>query len=141
MALILDAGPLIAMADRRYSRRDLLRTLIEEERGPIVLSPYVAAEADHLIGRRFGSQAERLFLRDLASGAYEIEGLTEDEHQLMVEIDQDRPGMGLADLSLIVLAARYRTTRLLTFDERDFRAARPLDGDHFVLLPADLDRG
>lgn len=141
MALILDAGPLFAMADRTYSRRDVLRGLIEGERGPVVLSPYVAAEADHLIGRRLGPQAERLFLQDLASGAYEIEGLTDDEHQLVVEIDQDRPGLSLADLSMIVLAARYRTTRLLSFDERDLRTTRPLHGDHFVLLPADLDRG
>jgi len=49
--------------------------------------------------------------------------------------------MGLADLSVIVLAARYRTRRILTFDERDFRRVRPLDGDSFVLLPADLERG
>jgi hypothetical protein len=74
VALILDAGPLFAMADRTYSRRDVLRGLIEGERGPVVLSPYVAAEADHLIGRRLGPQAERLFLQDLASGTYEIEG-------------------------------------------------------------------
>ena len=44
---------------------------------------------------------------------------------------------GLADLSAIVVAERYGTRRLLTFDEGHFRALRPLRGGHFTLLPAD----
>jgi predicted nucleic acid-binding protein len=43
----------------------------------------------------------------------------------------------LADLSIVVLAHRFRTTRIATFDERHFRALRPLDGGSFTLLPAD----
>jgi hypothetical protein len=38
---------------------------------------------------------------------------------------------------VIVLAARYRTTRILSFDERHLRAVTPLHGDAFVVLPAD----
>jgi uncharacterized protein len=45
--------------------------------------------------------------------------------------------LGLADCALVVLAARYETTRLLTFDERHFRVVAPLRGDAFTLLPAD----
>jgi uncharacterized protein len=45
--------------------------------------------------------------------------------------------VGLADLSVVVLAHRFRTRRLLTFDERDFRAVKPLAGGSFVLLPRD----
>jgi uncharacterized protein len=45
--------------------------------------------------------------------------------------------LGLADCALVVLAARYETTRLLTFDERRFRVVTPLRGDAFTLLPAD----
>ena len=45
--------------------------------------------------------------------------------------------IGVTDASLVVLAARYRTTRLLTFDERHFRAIKPLHGEAFTLLPAD----
>ena len=46
--------------------------------------------------------------------------------------------LGLADASVAVLAARHRTTRLLTLDERDFRPMRPLYGTDFTLLPADV---
>jgi predicted nucleic acid-binding protein len=45
--------------------------------------------------------------------------------------------VGLTDLSLIVIAARFGTTRILTFDERHFRTMRPLQGGVFALLPFD----
>jgi hypothetical protein len=47
--------------------------------------------------------------------------------------------LGLADLSVVVLARHFRTRRLLTFDERHFRALRPVAGRAFTLLPADQD--
>lgn len=45
--------------------------------------------------------------------------------------------LGLADASLVVLARRFGTRRILTLDERDFRAIEPLQGGAFQLLPAD----
>lgn len=45
--------------------------------------------------------------------------------------------MGLADASLVVLAHRYGTDRLLTLDERHFRVLRTREGQPFRLLPAD----
>jgi hypothetical protein len=37
----------------------------------------------------------------------------------------------------VIVAERFGTRRLLTFDERHFRKLRPLGGGHFTLLPAD----
>jgi len=45
--------------------------------------------------------------------------------------------VGLADLSVVVLAERWSTRRLLTFDDRHFRTLRPLGGGLFTLLPVD----
>lgn len=45
--------------------------------------------------------------------------------------------VGLADLSIAILAARHRTNRILTFDQRHFRLIRPLHGGTFTLLPFD----
>ena len=42
----------------------------------------------------------------------------------------------MADASLVALAGALETTMIATFDERHFRAIRPLsDGDAFRLLP------
>jgi uncharacterized protein len=46
-------------------------------------------------------------------------------------------GLGLADCSIAVLAERYETRRLFSFDERHFRVMAPPQGGSFSLLPAD----
>lgn len=46
--------------------------------------------------------------------------------------------LGLADCSIAVLAERYETRRLFSFDERHFRTVAPLQGGAFELLPADF---
>ena len=56
----------------------------------------------------------------------------------MVETAGKRRDLGLADASLISLAAHLRTTSVATLDERHFRTTSPLTGEAaFKLLPAD----
>jgi hypothetical protein len=38
-----------------------------------------------------------------------------------------------------VLARRYRSRRIVTFDERAFRTVAPLQGGTFTVLPADAE--
>jgi predicted nucleic acid-binding protein len=45
--------------------------------------------------------------------------------------------LGLAALSVIVLAHRLGTRGILTFDQRHFRTVRPIQGGAFAVLPAD----
>ena len=45
--------------------------------------------------------------------------------------------IGLAEASIVVLAGRYGTERVLTLDERHFRALRTPAGERFTILPAD----
>lgn len=139
MTLIVDAGPLVASADLRDCRRlDVQRRLVESS-GPLVIPAVVTAEADYLLGRRVGERARRGFLDDLASRRFEVECLTDLEYAKVATLERQYAdlALGLADLSIVVIAARLRCTRILTFDERHFRAIRPLYGDAFELLPAD----
>jgi predicted nucleic acid-binding protein len=46
-------------------------------------------------------------------------------------------GIGLADASIVVLAARHGVREVLTLDERHFRALRDTRVRAFRLLPAD----
>jgi len=88
---------------------------------------------------RLGVTAETDMLREVAAGVYDlvtfgIEDLVEAAN--LIERYQDLR-IGLADASVAVIAARVQTTRLLTLDQRHFRAIEPLWGATFTLLPAD----
>jgi hypothetical protein len=39
---------------------------------------------------------------------------------------------------LVILAHRYDTTRIVSFDERHFRTVTPLQGGAFTILPAPM---
>jgi predicted nucleic acid-binding protein len=100
---------------------------------------FAAAEADYMILERLGVDAELAFLNDLASGDFQVECLTPAELGSIEDIARRHRDLrvGLADASVVVLAARFRTRRILTFDERHFRAMSPLQGGRFTILPAD----
>jgi predicted nucleic acid-binding protein len=44
--------------------------------------------------------------------------------------------IGLTDASLVVLAQRFATRRILTLDRRHFEVVRPVDGGRFTILPS-----
>ena len=140
MTLILDAAPLVASADAREPQLEALLRIRDREAGPLVLPAPVAAEVDYLLGVRFGEAARRAFLDDLAAQRYDVVCLEAGDYRTVAELDARYSdlGLGLADCSIVVLAERYGTRRLLSFDERHFRTAAPLQGGSFTLLPADL---
>ena len=99
----------------------------------------MVAEADYLILDRLGLETELAFLDDLAAGTLVVECLTRKELSAARWV-VERHGslkLGLADASLVVIAARYKTTRILTLDLRAFRTVTPLQGGSFNVLPAD----
>lgn len=139
MALIVDAGALYAQADADDPGHTAVRAVLLEERESLVTTELAVAEADYLILDRLGPDAEAAFVEDLVTGTFLVECL--DRAELRAARDvlgryRDLK-LGLADASLVVVAARYGTRRLLTFDDRAFRAVAPLQGGSFTLLPTD----
>jgi uncharacterized protein len=139
VTLICDAAPLVALADKDEPQRDRLLELLRHEPGELVLPAQVAAEVDYMVGVRFGQTARRAFLEDLAARRYEVACLAPGDYATAASLDARYADLelGLSDCAIIVLAARFDTVRLLTFDEHDFRPVEPLQGGAFQLLPAD----
>jgi uncharacterized protein len=140
VTLILDAAPLVALADAKEPQLEALLKIRDEEEGRLVLPAPVAAEVDYLLGVRFGEGARHAFLSDLAAQRYDVACLEPGDYQAVAELDSRYSdlGLGLADCSIVVLAERFETRSLLSFDERHFRAVAPLQGGSFELLPADF---
>jgi uncharacterized protein len=138
-ALIVDASALYAQADANEASNAAVTELLRSERGALVTSQIALAEADYLILRRLGIDVELTFLDDLAAGTYIADALTAPELAIARDIAARYRDLelGLADASLVVLANRWETRRILTLDERAFRAVTPLQGGAFTVLPAD----
>lgn len=139
MTLVVDAGVLYAQADRDDPHHATVSAFLRAEPGALVTSQIAVAEADYLILDRLGVETELAFLDDLAAGTFSAEALTAEELSAARDLVRTHRDLriGLADASLVLLARRYRTRRLASFDERAFRTVTPLQGGAFTLLPAD----
>jgi predicted nucleic acid-binding protein len=137
--IVLDTSGLLALVDSDQQDHAAVHRAITAEPGPFLVPPFVLAELDYLLMTRLGVTAEVDVLREVAAGVYDlvpfgIEDLVEAAD--LIERYRDIK-IGLADAAVAVVAARMRTTRLLTLDQRHFRAIKPLWGTTFTLLPAD----
>jgi predicted nucleic acid-binding protein len=137
--IVLDTSGLLAAlaADQRHHAA--CRRALDGDPGPFLLSPFVLAETDYLIGRAGRLADQSAFLEEVERGVYRLAPFDAADvalaRRVMARYEDLR--IGLTDASLVVLAARHRTRRLLTLDERHFRTVRALDGEPFELLPAD----
>ncbi|MCC7077351.1 MAG: PIN domain-containing protein [Acidimicrobiia bacterium] len=136
--MIADTSGLLALFNDREPRHADVTAVVSREAGPLVVSPFVLAEIDYIVATRLGVEAELSVLRELSGGAYELAACDRDEVETCVDLitryrDQE---IGIADASMVVLARRYNTRRLLTLDVRHFDVLRPLNGGRFHIVPA-----
>lgn len=137
--IIADTSGLLAAFGVDAHKYWQARTAYEDDPGPVVLSPFVLAELDYMLLTRAGVKAELQLLQEVAGGVFELASFNRVDVGQAAAVAERHADMriGLADASIVVLAARYQTTRLLTFDERHFRAIKPLHAEAFTILPAD----
>lgn len=137
--IVLDTSGLLAALDRRQRHHERAAKSLVEAGIPRLLSPFVLAELDYLLARRSGRPGQVALLEEVARGTYKLEPfLADDVAEARAVMDRYADlEVGLADASIVVLANRYRTERLLTLDERHFRTMRGPGGKAFRLLPAD----
>jgi uncharacterized protein len=137
--IVLDTSGLLAALDPDQRHHERASRVLQADPGPFLLSPFILAELDYLLLTRVGPPAERALLDEVAGGAYDLVPVDASHVAQAVSLigRYKELRIGLADASVAVVAAMARTTRLLTLDERHFRAMRPLWGEAFELLPAD----
>jgi uncharacterized protein len=140
--ILCDTSGLLAAYDQQEPSGPAVRELLDAETGTLVVSPFVLAELDYMLLSRAGVRAELTLLNDLADNVYQVAAFTaQDAVRIAMLVDQYADlKLGISDAHTMILAApeRYGTTRVLTFDQRHFRAVKPPQGGVFTVLPADL---
>lgn len=137
--IVLDTGGLYAALDANEGLHGRAVAALVASSPPRLLSPFVLAELDYLIATRVGHRAQIALVDEVTRGVYQLEpfssGDVSDARRVMERYAD--LGVGLADASVVVLAARHGALDLLCTDERHFRVMRGPGGRPFRLLPAD----
>lgn len=137
--IVVDTSAVLQLASATAERhRDVARVVAELD-GPFLLSPFVLAELDYMLGSRHGQAEQLALLAEVAAGAYELAEFNPADVKSAMAVMRRYADLriGLADASLVVLAEKHATLDLLSFDARHFRAVRGPGGRPFRLLPDD----
>jgi len=133
MKMLVDTGPLVALADRRDGYHAACAQWFQGYRGTLITTWSVLTEMTHLtpsVAAALGilRWAQRGGLEVLALGADELVSATD-----WMERYADRP-MDLADASLVVAALATGVTTVWTLDRNDFETYRLPNRKRFRLV-------
>jgi predicted nucleic acid-binding protein len=136
-SLVVDAGPLLATADRRDPDHDRCAALLEGSAGPLLIPVLTVAEVTHLMASRLHPEVELRFLTELMLGNLIVEQVHASDWSRIAELVEryaDLP-LGTVDASVVAAAERLGATSIATLDRRHFSVVRPKHVESFELLP------
>lgn len=124
--IVADTGAVLALIDADDQHHDALVALYEEDPGAWVLPWAVLPEVDYLLLTHVGADAERAFVRDLATGSYAVEWGEEADLARANELSNRYRGLklGLVDATVVAVAERLRAGAIATLDLRHFGAVK-----------------
>ena len=137
MALIIDTGVLYAAMDRSDAAHSACRTLLERAGEALVLPSPILPEVDYWVSKALGAGAMVTLLRDIASGAFHVEDLVDDDYARVVEVLDKYADLevGFVDAAVLAVAERLRAPKVATLDRRHFSVFRPRHVKTLKLVP------
>ena len=134
-AVLVDAGPLIALIDRSDPHHAACTAILRSLRDPLVSAWPVVTEAMYLLG--FSWRAQDALWDLIGSEALGIAPLDHADAPRMRDLMakyHDLP-MDLADAALVRVAEREQLRRIFTLDRRHFTVYRASRLGRFIIMP------
>jgi hypothetical protein len=135
MLAVVDTGPLYAALDLDDEDHTTSVEALRRKGQRLVIPTLVIAEVSYLAGARLGSDVEARFVEGLAD--LDVDAPSPADWTRIAELVRqyaDFP-LGTVDASVVALAERVQTPRVITLDRRHFHAVRPGHCEALELLP------
>lgn len=135
--IVVDTGPLYAMADRDDDWHHRVVRFLERSRDELIVPVTVLPEAAYLLAAHLGPEAERKLVQSVVNGELAVEELMLQDLRRALELLRryEDARIGLVDATIVAIAERLKISRILTTDRRDFSLVRPRHCKEFELLP------
>jgi len=137
LQILIDTCAVIAMMDKsHHSNKEISKFILEEENTCIVAST-VVVEVCQLLKYRFGSRYELDFLREIHKTSFILETVKFEDLPRIIEVlaKYNDLKIGYVDASIVAIAERIKTNKILTLDRKHFGAIVPSGFEYFDILP------
>ncbi len=121
--VVADTGAVLALLDRSDAHHRAMLAVYEADPDGWILPWAVLPEVDYLTGKELGARARRLWLADVARGAFAVEWGADRDLEAARAIDERHAtlDLGLVDAVVMAIAERIRAD-IATVDLRHFGA-------------------
>jgi hypothetical protein len=134
-AILVDAGPLVALLHRDDQHHKKCVEALTEIRDPLVTVWPALTEAMYLLN--FSWRAQDALWELVLEETIRLLPVEADDHRRMRDLMKKYRmlPMDLADAALVAVAERERIRRIFTVDRRDFSLYRPAKLGKFLIMP------
>ena len=133
-AVLVDAGPLVALLDRSDPDHQACRSALTAVRDPLATVWPAVTEAMYLLGRVSWPAQDALWELLEEVKILPLEARDTRRMRALMEKYRSLP-MDMADAALVAVAEREMIRRIFTLDGRDFGVYRPARIGRFSVLP------
>lgn len=131
-----DTGFVVALPNKADTKhQEVVAVYLKQQQ--ILLPQPVLTEVAYLVGREAGVTTVITFLQGLFKSRFHLVALTEEDVKRVAEIldGYKDSRIDFVDATVMAVAERFKSTKILTLDRRDFSIFRPQHCNHFEILP------
>lgn len=136
MQIILDTSAILALSDRGHYLNKDISDLISKKESICIIPSTVTVEVCQLLKYRFGSKYEKKFLEEISKSSFILEVITFKDISRIIQILTKYGDLkaGYVDSSIVAIAERLGTNKLLTLDRKHFSVLIPDGFEYFDIL-------
>ncbi len=136
MQIILDTSAVIGLMDKKYKKHENLKTIFTKKDNLYILPSTAIGEICYMLNSRFGNKIELIFLEEIIKTGFQLELLKDMDIVRIIEIlkKYDTLNIGYVDASIVAIAERLKTNKILTLDRKHFEIIIPRGFDRFDIL-------
>ena len=136
MQIILDTSAVIGLMDKKYKKHENLKTIFTKKDNLYILPSTAIGEICYMLNSRFGNKIELIFLEEIIKTGFQLELLKDMDIVRIIEIlkKYDTFNIGYVDASIVAIAERLKTNKILTLDRKHFEIIIPRGFDRFDIL-------
>lgn len=134
---LLDSGFFYASIDESDKHHESVKKVVQTIRGNVVLPVPAITETAYFLAKNQGIEETARFLDNLSVTRFQLETPTSEDYRRSAEIlrKYSDANIDFVDSVIVAIAERLNIKKILTVDQRHFRAFRPVHCDAFEILP------
>lgn len=136
MQVLIDTSAVISIIDKSHNLHKKIKELVLVEENLYIIPSTVIVEVCQLLKYKFDSSVEISFLKEIIKTIFLMESVKYQDMSRILEIliKYKDLNIGYVDSSIVAMAERLKTNKILTLDKKHFSVVIPSGFKYFDIL-------